>query len=44
MSTVAVQKVKKPETAPSLFQSMDTLFEDVRKRAFELFRTQIQQA
>jgi len=38
MSTVAVQKVKKPETAPSLFQSMDTLFEDVRKRAFELFQ------
>jgi HSP20 family protein len=38
MSTVAVEKVKKPETAPSLFQSMDTLFEDVRKRAFELFQ------
>lgn len=38
MSTVAVQKVRKPETAPSLFQSMDTLFEDVRKKAFELFQ------
>ena len=38
MSTVAVQKVKAPETAPSLFQSMDKLFEDVRKRAFDLFQ------
>jgi HSP20 family protein len=38
MSTVAVQKVKKPETAPSLFESMDKLFEDVRKRAFDLFQ------
>jgi HSP20 family protein len=38
MSTVAVQKVKKPEAAPSVFQSMDKLFEDIRKRAFELFQ------
>jgi HSP20 family protein len=38
MSTVAVQKVKAPETAPSLFQSMEKLFEDVRKRAFDLFQ------
>jgi HSP20 family protein len=38
MSMVAVQKVKAPETAPSLFQSMDKLFEDVRKRAFDLFQ------
>jgi HSP20 family protein len=38
MLTVAVQKVKAPETAPSLLQSMDTLFEDVRKKAFDLFQ------
>ena len=38
MTTVAVQKVKAPETAPSLFQAMDKLFNDVRKRAFDLFQ------
>ena len=38
MSTIAVEKVKKPETAPTLFESMDKLFEDVRKRAFDLFQ------
>jgi HSP20 family protein len=37
MSTLAVQKVRKPELAPSFFKSMDTLFADVRNRAFELF-------
>jgi HSP20 family protein len=38
MSTIAVQKVNKPETAPTLFESMDKLFEDVRNRAFDLFQ------
>jgi HSP20 family molecular chaperone IbpA len=38
MSTVAVQKVKKPETAPTLLESLDKLFEDVRMRAFDLFQ------
>jgi HSP20 family protein len=38
MSTIAVQKVNKPETAPTLFESMDKLFENVRNRAFDLFQ------
>ena len=38
MSAVTVQKVRQPEAAPSLFQSMDKLFEDVRQRAFALFQ------
>jgi HSP20 family molecular chaperone IbpA len=39
MSTLAVQKVREPEAAPSLFASMDKLFDDVRKRAYELFQS-----
>ena len=38
MSNVAVQKVAKKENAPTLFESMQTLFDDVRKRAFDLFQ------
>jgi len=38
MSKVSVQKVSKPETAPSLFESIGAMFDDVRGRAFELFQ------
>jgi HSP20 family protein len=38
MSNVTVQKVPKKENAPTLFESMETLFDDVRKKAFELFQ------
>ena len=38
MPDVSVQKVQKPETAPSLFESIETMFDDVRRRAFELFQ------
>lgn len=38
MSTVSVQKVPKPEMEPSLFESMEALFADVRKHAFDLFQ------
>lgn len=38
MSPVAVQKIKQPEAAASLFESMNGLFQDVQRRAFELFQ------
>jgi HSP20 family protein len=38
MSNVTVQKVPKKENAPTLFESMETLFDDVRKKAFDLFQ------
>jgi HSP20 family protein len=38
MCTVSVQKVPKPEMEPSLFESMEVLFADVRKHAFDLFQ------
>jgi HSP20 family protein len=38
MPNLTVQKVQKKENAPTLFEAMETLFDDVRKRAFELFQ------
>jgi len=38
MSNVTVQKVQKNENAPTLFKSMETLFDDVRRKAFDLFQ------
>jgi HSP20 family protein len=37
MSNVTVQKVQKNENAPTLFKAMETLFDDVRRKAFDLF-------
>jgi HSP20 family molecular chaperone IbpA len=38
MSNVTVEKIAKKENAPTLFESMQTLFDDVQKKAFELFQ------
>ncbi len=38
MSNVTVQKVQKKENAPTLFESMQTLFDDVQRKAFEMFQ------
>jgi HSP20 family protein len=38
MSPVAVQKIQKPETAISLFESVNGLFQEVRQKAFEFFQ------
>ena len=38
MSNITVQKVQKKENAPTLFESMETLFNDVRRKAFDLFQ------
>ena len=38
MPDVSVQKVEKAESAPSLFESIEMMFDDVRRHAFELFQ------
>jgi HSP20 family molecular chaperone IbpA len=38
MSPVTVQKIKSPDAAASLFESMNGLFRDVQRKAFELFQ------
>ena len=38
MAPIAVQKIRKPEAAASLFESIHGLFQDVQRRAFELFQ------
>ena len=38
MPDISVQRVQESGSAPSLFESIEAMFEDVRKRAFELFQ------
>jgi HSP20 family protein len=38
MSNITVQKVTKPEVASTLFESMNSLFADIRERAYEMFQ------
>jgi HSP20 family molecular chaperone IbpA len=38
MSNVSVLKIPNPETAPTLFEGLEALFDDVRKHAFDLFQ------
>jgi HSP20 family protein len=38
MSTITVQRANKPEVADIVFESMNSLFNDIRRRAYELFQ------